>query len=117
MIDTLTPTTLDRFREANRDLSVMPFYIGTSRRRVGGIDLVVHLNLKEGVVVGFVAADVSEQPHQTGRAHPLATTLVSIHGDERHQRLAEGKLDGEGSFSIVAVPVQVRYFLHFGEGG
>ena len=117
MIDALNPTTPDRLREANRELSAMPFYIGTSRRRVGGLDLVVHLNLERGVVVGFVAAGVSEQPRQTGRAHPLATTLVSVHGDEQHRCLAEGLLDGEGRFPIVAVPVQVRYFLHLGEGG
>lgn len=116
MIDALSPATLDRLREANQDLSAMPFYIGTSRRRVGTIDLVVHLNLERGTVVGFIAADLLDQPRQAGRAHPLATTLVSLHGDEHHQRLAEGMLGEAGRFAIVAVPVQVRYFLHFGEG-
>jgi hypothetical protein len=109
MLDATETTAAEWLREANQNLASSPFYIGTTRRQVGGIALVVHLNLEHGAVVGFISADL-----QAGRQHPLTTTLLAIRGEDREEVLSEGRLDDTGRYPIPEIAPQSRYYLHLG---
>jgi hypothetical protein len=106
--------TAEQLREVNHHLSTLPFYIGTSRRQVVGIALVVHLNLEHGAVAGYVAADLHGQPHQAGQPHPLAATAIALRGEDRGRVLNEGALDDAGRYPLAGLAPQARYFLHLG---
>jgi hypothetical protein len=114
MLDATETAAAEWLREANQNLASSPFYIGTTRRQVVGIGLVVHLNLEHGAVVGFVSADLQGQPQQEGQQHPLTTTLIAIRGEDRERVLSEGRLDGTGRYPIPGITPQSRYYLHLG---
>ena len=114
MLDATDTAAAERLREANHNLSTAPFYIGTSRRQVVGIVLVVHLNLEQGVIDGFISADLPGQPHQAGQQHPLATTAIAIRGEDRERVLSAGALDESGRYAISGMVPLPRYYLHLG---
>lgn len=111
-----TDTTLtEQLRLVNHDLASVPFYIGTTRRRIAGLGLAVRLHRDRGAIVGSIAADLVEQPHQPGRPHPLAATAVTIRGDDRRSVVGAGNLDDTGCYPIAELQLQLCYYLHFGE--
>lgn len=114
MLDAIDTAAAERLREANHHLSTSPFYIGTSRRQVVGIGLVVHLSLEQGAVVGFVSADLFNQPHQAGQQHPLTTTAIAIRGEDRDRVLSVGTLDESGRYPIPGMVPQSRYYVYLG---
>lgn len=110
----VTDSISERLRAASQNLATTPFYIGTSRRQVDGIVLVVHLNLEHGAVAGHVSAELHGQPQQAGQQHPLAATAVALRGEDRERVLSAGVLDEIGRYPIPGMVPQVRYFLHLG---
>jgi hypothetical protein len=109
-----TDSISERLRVASRNLAATPFYIGTSRRQMDGIVLVVHLNLEHGAVAGYVSADLHSQPQQAGQQHPLKATAVALRGEDRERVLSAGVLDESGRYPIPGMAPQSRYFLHLG---
>ncbi len=103
-----------RLRLANDELATTPFYIGTTRRKIGGLGLAVQFNLERGVIVGSIAADLLGEQAQPGQPHPLAATVVTIRGDDRQRIVRVGNLDEQGRYEILRLQPQLRYYLHFG---
>jgi hypothetical protein len=109
-----TDSLSEQLRAASRNLATAPFYIGTSRRQVDGIVLVIHLNLEHGAVAGYVSAELHGQPHQAGQQHPLAATAIVLRGEDRERVLSVGVFDANGRYPIPGMVPQLRYFLHLG---
>jgi hypothetical protein len=109
-----TVSISERLRVASQILATAPFYIGTSRRQVEGIILVVHLNLEHGAVAGYVSAELHSQPQQAGQQHLLTATAVALRGEDRERVLSAGVLDESGRYPIPGMAPQLRYFLHLG---
>ena len=114
MPDATDTAAAERLREANDTLNTSPFYIGTSRRQVVGIVLVVHLNLERGAVAGYISADLHGQTHQVGQQHALTTTAITLRGEDRERVLSAGTLDDSGRYPIAGMVPQLRYYLHLG---
>lgn len=114
MTDATGIAAAERLREANLNLDTAPFYIGTTRRQLVGIGLIVHLNLAQGAVAGYISADLHGQPQQAGQQHPLTTTAIAIRGEDRDRVLSEGTLDDTGRYPIPGMVPQSRYYLHLG---
>ena len=114
MQDAAETVAAERLRAANQHLINAPFYVGTSRRQVDGIGLVVHLNLEHGTVGGYISADLHGYPHQDGLRHPLAAIPIALRGEDRDRVLSEGTLDDSGRYPIAGMAPQLRYFLRLG---
>jgi hypothetical protein len=114
MTDVAGTTVHEQLQLANRELASTPFYIGTTRRKIAGLGLAVNFNLEQGTIVGSIAADLTGQSHQPGEQHPLATTAVTILGDDRQRVVNVGNLDEIGRYVIPRLQPQLRYYLHFG---
>ena len=115
MMDTTGTAVTERLRLANHDLASIPFYIGTTRRRIAGLGLAVQFNREQGAIVGSIVADLLDQPRQAGQPHPLATTAITIRGDDHQRVVGAGSLDAAGSYPITGLQPQLCYYLHFGE--
>lgn len=114
MMDATSTTVHEQLRLANRELATIPFYIGTTRRKIAGLTLAVQFSLEQGTLLGSITADLLGWPHQPGQQHPLATTAVTIR-DDRQRVLGVGNLDDAGRYEIPRLQPQLRYFLQFGE--
>lgn len=114
MPDATGAVAAELLREVNRHLANSPFYIGTSRRRVAGIGLVVHLNLEHGTVSGHISADLHDHAHPAGQPHPLAATAIALRGEDGERVFAEGALDDSGRYPLPGMVPQLRYFLRLG---
>ncbi len=114
-MDTTNTAAAEQLQLVNHSLATTAFYIGTTRRRIAGLDLTVSFNREQGIIAGSISIEAINLSHQPGQRYPFAATPITIRGDDRQRVVGAGSLDDAGRYAIVGLQPQLCYYLQFGE--